>query len=90
MPYHPFVVRRGLGTESEETEVLAALSETLEEHGAALGHLRGQLERLEDISAKQLFWRRIATIAAVAGALFAAIRLTDIWLAVRDRRRTKR
>lgn len=70
--------------------VPVALSSTHEEpfdieraikaHGAAL-------KRLNEIAERDLFFRKITTAAAVAGALFAAVRLTDIWLAVKARKR---
>ena len=47
------------------------------------------LARIEKRTADILYWRKIATGAAVAGAVFAAIRLTDIWLAVKRRRAGK-
>lgn len=47
------------------------------------------LEKLNETAERELFWRRVAAAAAVAGALFAAVRLTDIWLAVRARKRQR-
>lgn len=54
---------------------------------AALREQRVLLMRLNKTAERELFWRKISTGAAVAGALFAAVRLTDIWLAVRARRK---
>ena len=50
---------------------------------------RSGFERLTSQEKEQLRWRKYATYATIAGALFAAIRLTDIWLAVRARRRSE-
>jgi hypothetical protein len=47
---------------------------------------RIQLTSLKKTAEDELYWRKIATGAAIAGALFAAVRLTDIWLAVRRRK----
>lgn len=47
-----------------------------------------QLAKLHETAKKDLYWRKIATGAAIAGALFAAVRLTDIWLAVRRGRQS--
>jgi hypothetical protein len=44
------------------------------------------LARIQRSSEEQLFWRKIATGAAVAGAIFAAIRLSDIYFAVKARK----
>jgi hypothetical protein len=53
---------------------------------ATLRAQQALLERIQRDTEKDLFFRKIATGAAIAGALFAAVRLTDIWLAVRRRR----
>jgi hypothetical protein len=68
--------RDGLGAEEAEP----AIRVILDEHTEALTELRDRAARSERL-------RKIATVATVAGALFAAIRLTDIWLAVRRRQR---
>jgi len=49
------------------------------------------LERIEADAKEQLLFRKIATVAAVAGAAFALLRLTDIYLAFEERkeRRTR-
>jgi hypothetical protein len=45
-----------------------------------------RIDKLQITAERDLFFRKIATGAAIAGALFAAVRLTDIWLAVKRRR----
>lgn len=45
------------------------------------------LARLNETAERELFYRKISTYAAIAGALFAAVRLTDIWLAVKARKK---
>lgn len=65
----------GLGADEAPFSVEA----TLRAHSA-------ELERLNKTAERELLYRKIAAAAAVAGALFAAVRLTDIWLAVRRRR----
>lgn len=65
-----------LGADQEPFDIESALKA----HSAAL-------ERLNKTAEQELFFRKIATAAAVAGALFAAVRLTDIWLAVKARKR---
>lgn len=55
------------------------LEAAVKAHGEAL-------ERLNVTAESELFFRKVATFAAVAGALFAAVRLTDIWLAVKRRK----
>lgn len=63
-----------MGAESFDIE------KTLKEQGKTL-------EQINKTAERDLFYRKVATGAAVAGALFAAVRLTDIWLAVKARRR---
>jgi hypothetical protein len=74
---------RGLSLGQNEAEAPAfSLEKTLTAHSALL-------EKLQKDTEKTLLFRKIATGAAIAGALFAAIRLTDIWLAVKARRRVE-
>ena len=47
------------------------------------------LARIERSTSETLMWRKIATGAAIAGALFAMVRLTDIWIAVKRRKAGK-
>ena len=44
------------------------------------------LERIEKVSEEQLLFRKVATFAAVAGALFAMLRLSEIYIAIQDRK----
>ena len=51
--------------------------------------LASQSETLKDIQAKaaeELKWRKIASAATVAGAVFALIRLSDIYFAIKRSR----
>jgi hypothetical protein len=48
-----------------------------------------ELSRLNVLMEKDLFWRRVGTIATVAGTLFAAVKLADILIAIRRRSRTE-
>jgi hypothetical protein len=54
---------------------------------AALADQKARLERIEKLHEETLRWRKWATYATIAGALFAAVRLTDIYLAVKRRKR---
>ena len=47
---------------------------------------KATLEQLSFEADKRAKWRKIATIATVAGALFAFLRLGDILIAIRRRR----
>ena len=73
-----YVRRYGLGADPVDEPF--SIEEALRQQGADLVSIKKTAE-------KDLFWRKIATGAAIAGALFAAVRLTDIWLAVKRRRR---
>ncbi len=53
---------------------------------AALKAQAADLDRIKKVAEEDLYWRKIATYAGVAGAIVAAIRLTDIWIALRRRR----
>lgn len=53
---------------------------------AALKRQDARLAALQETAEKQLFWRRIATGAAVVGGLMALTKLSDIWRAVKTRR----
>lgn len=68
--------------DAEQAEAAApklSVAEILERHGAALA-------RIQASSEEGLLFRKIATGAAIAGALFAAIRLSDIYFAIKARR----
>lgn len=78
MPYLP------MGQEAAEAAVTETPQPSVEERLAAHS---AALARIERTTTETLRWRKIATGAAIAGALFAAIRLTDIWLAVKARKR---
>lgn len=54
---------------------------------AVLADQKARLERIETLHEETLKWRKWATYATIAGALFAAVRLTDIYLAVKRRKR---
>ena len=69
------------------SEDVPAAQEPFDPRTAYAAH-QAELERLHKTAQEELFWRKIATGAAIAGALFAAARLTDIWLAVKSRRRS--
>ena len=71
---------RALGQEAAEAPTPFSVEQTLKAHSAALA-------RIKKSSEEQLLFRRIATVATVAGALFAMIRLTDIYFAVKARRK---
>lgn len=58
----------------------SAVQDVLDEHGRIL-------EDIQKHNRDMILWRKIATAATVAGALFAAIRLSDIYFAVKARRR---
>jgi anti-sigma-K factor RskA len=75
-----------LGQEAAEQAVAAEPVPSIEERLAAQAEA---LARIERATAETLWWRKVATGAAIAGALFAAVRLTDIWLAVKRRKREK-
>lgn len=68
---------RGLGAEEEPS-----VEEILRAQGIALA-------RIQKASEEQLLFRKIATVATVAGALFAMIRLSDIYFAVKARRKSE-
>jgi len=73
-----------LGADEEVIEQAAAsapvsLEELLKAQGLAIS-------RIQKSSEENLMFRKIATAAAVAGALFAMIRLSDIYFAVKARR----
>lgn len=74
----PIGARVSLGADEGQTSEFDVRS-VLEMHGQAL-------ERIEKVAEEQLLFRKIATIAAVAGAAFAMLRLTEIWLAVQERK----
>lgn len=74
----PIGARVSLGADEGQTSEFDVRS-ILEMHGQAL-------ERIEKVAEEQLLFRKIATIAAVAGAAFAMLRLTEIWLAVQERK----
>ena len=44
------------------------------------------LAKMEKDTASMLKWRKIATIGTLAGALFALVRLSDIYFAVKARK----
>jgi hypothetical protein len=71
-----------LGTDQEAAEQAQAASveDILKAQGIALA-------RIQKASEEQLLFRKIATVATVAGALFAMIRLSDIYFAVKARRK---
>lgn len=56
-----------------------SLEETLLAHSKSL-------DALKKTNQDMLLWRKVATGATIAGALFAMIRLTDIYFAVKRRR----
>lgn len=62
--------------EGADAELVADVRTVLAAHGE-------ELRAIRETSERDLFFRKIATGAAIAGALFAAVRLTDIWLAVK-------
>jgi len=68
---------RGLGAEEEPS-----IETRLKEQGIALA-------RIQKASEEQLLFRKVATVATVAGALFAMIRLSDIYFAVKARRKSQ-
>jgi len=74
-----------LGADVEDAEQAAvsapalSVEEILRNQGIALA-------RIQKASEEQLLFRKIATAAAVAGALFAMIRLSDIYFAVKARK----
>jgi len=73
-----------LGADEEIIEQAVAstpvsLEELLKAQGIAI-------TRIQKSSEENLMFRKIATAAAVAGALFAMIRLSDIYFAVKARR----
>lgn len=45
------------------------------------------LARLNETAERELLYRKISTYAAVAGAAFAAVKLTDIWRALQRLRK---
>lgn len=63
------------------------IEQILESHGVVLQSHTEALDKIQKDTADGLFFRKVATGAAIAGALFAAVRLTDIYMAVKDRRR---
>ena len=73
------------GQEDAELDAESApevsVEQMLRKHGIAL-------QRIQSAAEEQLLFRKIATVAAVAGALFAAIRLSDIYFAVKARRKS--
>ena len=48
--------------------------------------VRADLANLRSIMEKDLFWRRVSVGVAIVGTVIGAIKLTDIFLAVRRRR----
>lgn len=74
-----------LGADQEAAEQAAvaaparSIDEILREQGIALA-------RIQKTAEEQLLWRKVATGAAIAGALFAMIRLSDIYFAVKARK----
>lgn len=74
-----------LGADTEAVEQVEAstparsVEEILKAQGLALA-------RIQRASEENLMFRKIATVAAVAGALFAMIRLSDIYFAVKARK----
>ena len=74
-----------LGADQEEAEQAAvaaparSVDEILREQGIALA-------RIQKSSEEGLLFRKIATGATIAGALFAMIRLSDIYFAVKARK----
>lgn len=73
MSYHRL---QSLGADEEFFDIEAALKA----QGAALA-------RLNETAERELFYRRISTYAAVAGAAFAAVKLADIWRALQRLRK---
>ncbi len=76
-----YVIRSSLGADAI-IPAPAAPPQTLEElvraQQADLAHLRVTMD-------KDLFWRRVGTIATIAGTVFAAAKLVDILIAIRRR-----
>lgn len=82
----PLAAAQGyLGADEEAAEQAAeaapelTVEQILAKHGAALQSIQAQSE-------ETLLFRKIATVATVAGALFALVRLSDIYFAVKARR----
>jgi len=73
-----YVVRVPFGAD----EVAIAPSQTLEELVRAQ---QADLAALRVTMDKDLFWRRVGTIATIAGTVFAAAKLVDILVAIRRR-----
>ena len=46
---------------------------------------RADMAHLRVVMDKDLFWRRVGTIATIAGTVFAAAKLVDILVAIRRR-----
>lgn len=82
---HGLSARSYLGAAQEDAEQAAAaaparsVEEMLRQHGVALATIQKH-------SAETLLFRKIATGAAIAGAIFAAVRLSDIYFAVKARK----
>jgi len=72
-------VRHQLGAESQ-----------VEAEPMTPAQISAALVKIQKSSEEQLFWRKIATAATIAGALFAMVRLSDIYFAVKARRRAER
>lgn len=53
---------------------------------ALLQAQRTDLDALRSIMEKDLFWRRVSTIATIAGVVIGAAKLTDILISIRRRR----
>lgn len=53
---------------------------------AALRRQEERLAKIQDLADKELFYRKIATGAAIIGGLMALTKLSDIWRAVKSRR----
>lgn len=53
---------------------------------SALKRQEARLERIQELSEKELFYRKVATGAAIVGGLMALTKLADIYRAVKQRR----
>jgi hypothetical protein len=76
----------GADQEAAEQAAVAAPARTVDEILKAQGIA---LARIQKSSEETLLFRKIATGATIAGALFAMIRLSDIYFAVKARKATR-
>lgn len=63
-----------------------SIQELLRVQGEAIRRQGEVLDRIQQAARDELLWRKVATAATVAGALFAAARLSEIYFAVKRRR----